>query len=88
MKHVWYMMTERIRWPGYSAKDVNEKYHWWMLSPHGQNLTAVPPEWWGDYRKAEIITDSPSWHEAECRRLWERHGEQTFAGLELFGWRP
>ena len=87
LKHTWYLMTERIRWPQYTVKELNEKYHWWERSPHGTDLTAVPPEWWGDYKRGDIALESPSWHEVECRRLWEKHGEQAFAGLDLFGWR-
>lgn len=83
-KHRWYEMTERIRWPQYSVAEINEKYHWWTKPPHGTDLRAVPSGWWGDWKRHRIALGMVSWHEAECERMIQKHGAETFAGLELF----
>lgn len=87
-KHQWYQMTERLRWPQYTAAEIREKYTWWTRGGHGLDLRDVPPEWWGDYKRDEIRLDDEPWHEAECRRMIAEHGLAAFDGLEFFGWRP
>lgn len=88
IKHAHYKLSERVRWPMYPAKDIDEKYSWWTKPPHGSSLTAVPPEWWGDYRRNEIDLTTPTWYDEAARRLVVEHGEQIMDGLDLFGWCP
>jgi hypothetical protein len=83
-KHRHYMMSELVRW-SYKPSELNEKYHWAMKPPHGQDLAAVPAEWWGNYAKGKINLNAPVWYDREVRRMMREYGAGTFAGLDLFG---
>lgn len=85
-KHIHYMMSETVRW-SYSAQEINDKYHWFDKPPHGEDLKAVPAEWWGLYCKSLIKLNAPVWYERECRRMAKAYGESVFSQLDLFGWR-
>jgi len=84
-KHRHYMMSERVRW-NYPVEEINRKYHWWTVPPHGTDLKPIPAEWWGDYPKASITLDHEPWHAQACREMWRKYGAGTFQGLDLFGW--
>ncbi len=84
-KHAWYKMMERVRW-GKDAASLNQIYGQ-ALNETGIITCKVGGTWmsgWGDLLPM-IRVGEPSWHVAECRRLLDEHGADTFAGLDLFG---
>lgn len=87
-KHALYKMVERIRWPDkYTPAKLNEIYGL-AMNVNGLKTAPIPDEWWKPYRHlmSKLNTkDMESWHHAECQRLWEQHGPEKFAGLDLFG---
>jgi hypothetical protein len=83
-KQALYQMIERIRWPDReTVEQVREKYSQ-TVDREGMQLEAVPAEWWGP-EKNMLLPDEEPWQEAECRRMVQMHGRETFAGCDLFG---
>jgi Glycosyl transferase family 2 len=92
-KQALYKMNEVIRWPGKRTFDEINSMH--DLTTFGaaaghvpdMALAKTPPEWWAGYapllRHLHIYAEP--WQEAEVRRLWELHGPDKFAGLDLYG---
>lgn len=91
-KHALYKVIERLRWPDKSVQSIDEMYSWWKTGiksdePHTWKFADVPAEWWTPY--ADLMKyldiDAEPWQEAEVKRLIDKHGGSTFAGLDLFG---
>ena len=89
-KHALYKITERIRWPQKSIREIEAAYNFWKgPTQPGEapwEFGNVPAEWWAGY-DTSMITECGEvpWQEAECVRLLEEHGSQKFSGLDLFG---
>jgi len=86
-KHALYLMTEVLRWPGRKpVSKVNAQYHA-TLDERGLITAAAPEAWWAPYAEAGLLQylrlGLEPWQQAECRRLWEQHGPEQFAGLDL-----
>jgi hypothetical protein len=86
-KHALYKITERLRFPKKTAKEIDDYYNQAIIPQLPWQFKAVKPEWIEPY--ADLMQylhiDREPWHEAECKRLYRDHGEQTFHGLDLFG---
>jgi hypothetical protein len=91
MKHVWYRMIEKLRWPDReNSHQLNTKYDQ-ALDETDMKREAVPDDWWADLDKDKIWLDQEPWHQQEIRRLLDRHGIEAFEGLDLKGveqWLP
>jgi predicted outer membrane lipoprotein len=83
-KTAWYKMIETVRFGDRSAAELNA---WYDRDLDESNLVRVPvaADWWAPYRAWRRCVDleAPSWFEADCRRMWEQHGAERFAGLGL-----
>jgi glycosyltransferase involved in cell wall biosynthesis len=91
-KHAWYKITEALRWPEKSRKQIDEMYSLAIKGadhdlPKNWQYAKAPDEWWVPYKplmKYLDLTIAP-WQEAEARRLYVKHGPDAFRGLDLFG---
>ena len=91
-KHALYKVTERLRWPEKPVERIDEMYSWAFTGqkppePSNWLFADVPAEWWEPYRNlidTHLDVDAEPWQESEVRRLVEKHGKATFAGLNLF----
>ena len=85
-KHALYKMTERIRWPAKAVRDIDAMYNL-AVKPQVLRLAQCPAEWWGGYQDImhHYKPDTEPWQIAECERLMEEYGAETFTGLDLFG---
>ncbi len=90
-KHALYKVTERLRWPNKSVREIDRVYSMWRDStrtggddPKNWAYSNVPLEWIPPYIE-HLHVDSEPWQEAEVRRLISEHGRERFEGLELFG---
>ena len=89
MKHVWYRMMERIRWPERHESRpelLNAKYDE-ALDETDLKTKRVPETWWRPYRQWLGLVDlhDEGWYRGECLRLIAKHGRAAFAGLNLHG---
>jgi hypothetical protein len=91
-KHALYKITERIRWPEKPVQQIDRLYNLAITGQPGDaaaswKYAAVPLDWWRDYRDIieHLNMAGEPWQEAECQRLIEKHGAETFADLDLFG---
>jgi hypothetical protein len=83
-KHVWYRMSDYLRWPD---RDTAAKINWrydLALKPGGM-LSPVPPTWWGNYRKDDIRLDGCPYQEGLIADAIATHGRDRFHGLDLKG---
>ncbi|HLX07511.1 MAG TPA: glycosyltransferase [Thermoanaerobaculia bacterium] len=87
IKTAWYKMQEKLRFPSLRSADLLNEWYGCSLDEAGLRTRAVAPEWWEPYRawRGEVALDGETWHESECRQLWQQHGPAAFAGLELWG---
>lgn len=86
-KQALYLLQETLRWPGRKTPaELNAMYGPTVYAP-GSVLSPVPAEWWNGYEHLMkyLDVDAECWQAAECRRLWQEHGPERFAGLDLFG---
>lgn len=85
-KHALYKITERIRWPQKFVPDIDALYNQ-ALDETRCETSPVPASWWEPYRDImhHLDIEREPWQEAECARLIEKHGAETFSGLNLFG---
>lgn len=88
-KQALYKMQEVIRWPGHrSVKDTDQLYNH-AVDERPLKTLQTPDEWFRPYEHLfqylDLDESAAPWQEAECARLWEQHGPQKFAGLNLFG---
>ena len=80
-KHALYKITERIRWPEKSIREIEAAYNFWKgPTQPGEapwEFGNVPAEWWAGY-DTSMITECGEvpWQEAECVRLLEEYGSQ------------
>ena len=85
-KHRHYKMMELIRWPNREGlAEIDRKYSQ-ALDEMGIATSPIPHEWWDKALKSKIALDRTTWHEAECARLYAKHGAEYFKGLNLWGW--
>ncbi len=94
-KQALYKLTERIRWPEKSTREIDGYYNLGMYSEASKGTgfserwayAKVPAAWWAGYEDLMqyLDVDAEPWQEAECRKLVEEHGRDKFAGLDLFG---
>lgn len=85
-KHALYKMVERVRWPRKDVAEIDRLYSL-ALNEESAELSPVPESWWQPYERhmqQHLHLGAEPWHEAECRRMWERHGAAYFNGLNLF----
>ena len=89
--HAHYKLTERLRWPGKSAIEIDSAYSWAIHGPgneaRGWRFAETPSGWWCPYAglMQHLYVDADPWEELECRRILAEHGHAQFAGLDLFG---
>ena len=84
-KHVWYRMTEQLRWPGRKTpRQLNEMYDEALKFP--LKVTEVRPEFYAGLIPALIKTDGACWHETEIHRMLIENGPIAFKGLDLKGY--
>lgn len=92
-KHALYKLTEAIKWPEKSRRDIDQMY---SLAIHGRpphdmpagwQYQKAPPSWWLPYGPLMQYLDlnAEPWQIEECWRLVKKHGRAAFAGLDLFG---
>ncbi len=94
-KQALYKITERIRWPNKSPREIDAYYNLGMYAAasKGTGFTdlwkyaMIPPAWWNGYEDLMqyLDVDAEPWQEAECRKLVKEYGAAKFAGLDLFG---
>jgi hypothetical protein len=89
-KHAWYKITERLRWPNKDVGDIDRMYSLAVRpipSEEPWTFTDVPEAWWAPYQHwmHHLDLDAEPWQIQECRRLYQEHSAETFAGLDLFG---
>lgn len=95
-KHALYKVTERLRWPGKSASEIDRLYSLSIKgdpavpgygTPATWSYAAVPAAWWAGYEDLLrfLTIDAVPWQEAEVQRLVTEYGRERFAGLDLFG---
>lgn len=85
-KQAMQRMTEALRWPGKSVKQINLRYGP-ATDETGLVLSAVPAEWWAgneDVRQ-HIDVNAEPWQEKEIARMLAEHGRERFDGLDLKG---
>lgn len=92
-KHALYKLTEAIKWPEKSRRDIDQMY---SLAIHGRpphdmpagwQYQKAPPSWWLPYGPLMqyLDLDAEPWQIEECWRLVKKHGREAFTGLDLFG---
>ncbi len=83
MKQAWYRCREWLD-GGKTAAAINEFYA--ITLPERRARTApVPPEWVADVTVPDLAADrEPTWHEADIRRWFDRHGAERFEPLEIW----
>lgn len=83
-KHVWYQMMERLRYPEKPVKHIAAQY---SQAPQDKKTrrSKVPQNFWDPETKKLIDLEHVPWHEQEVARLIERHGRETFRGLNFMG---
>jgi hypothetical protein len=87
-KHALYKMTETLRWPNKSRVEINKLYS--LAFDPSLNLqfdqnwryAEVPDGWWSH---TEHLKSTIPWQEWQCGQLYQEHGAERFAGLNLFG---
>ena len=92
-KHAWYKMQERLKWPEKNILEIDSMYSWFQTGcrpgePFDWQFQDVPKSWWAPYESLMcyyLDLDAYPWQVAECKALYERHGAETFKGLDLFG---
>ena len=92
-KHAWYKMQERLKWPEKNILEIDSMYSWFQTGcrpgePFNWLFSDVPKSWWAPYEslmQRYLDLDAYPWQVAECKALYERHGAETFKGLDLFG---
>jgi hypothetical protein len=95
-KHAMYKVTERLRWPEKSVERIEREYSWAINgdpivpsfgTPDSWTYAPVPESWWAPYAHLMkyLEVDQEPWQEAEVPRLVAEHGNEKFAGLDLFG---
>lgn len=87
VKHAWYKMMERVKYPDKSVEKIEAQYSV-ALDETGLKLDRIPPDWLLDYVpycQTEVLMGLRSWHYDECERMWAERGPAYFAGLNLFG---
>lgn len=94
-KHAAYKITEALRWPSKSRREIDNLY---SLAIHGTpgiygthatwQYSDIPEAWWEPY--SDIIEHldlaSAPTQEAEIAQSIAAHGPERFAGLDLFGY--
>jgi Glycosyl transferase family 2 len=87
-KHVYYRLTERLRWPTKPVQDIERLYSLATSPREPWTYHTLPPTWiepyadWMQY----LHIDAEPWQEAEVRLLLETYGRERFAGLDLLGY--
>jgi hypothetical protein len=87
-KHALYKMTERLRWPLKSVLEIERQYNAAIEQPKpAWMFGSVPESWWQPYCdfRSQLRENAVPWQEAECQRLYEKHGARWFRDLDLFG---
>jgi glycosyltransferase involved in cell wall biosynthesis len=89
-KHAWYKMENVVRWPGRKTIEEIDALYSQALEEEGLELKTAPAAWFAGYEHLlpQIKRNVVPWHEAECKRLWEEYGPETFEGLNLWGVAP
>jgi len=98
-KHALYKVTERIRYPHKSLREIEQTYndwrspqdnvkHWPEMPQWGNpwEYASVPQEWWKPYEHLMKYLDVGAypWQIEETQRLVKEHGLERFE-LDLFG---
>ncbi len=94
-KQALYKISERIRWPGKSTREIDAYYNLAMhpSASRGTGFTSqweyagVPAAWLAGYEDLMpyLHVDAVPWQEEECRKLVKEYGCDKFSGLDLFG---
>lgn len=84
-KHVYYRMSEHLRWPGrMSPEDLNTKYDQALQDP--MELMILPPPFRMGYDLNLINLDGSPYQEAEIKKMIDKNKREAFAGLDLRGY--
>jgi hypothetical protein len=85
-KHALYQMHEAVNYPEIPHEKLFWKYTQ-ATDEGGLRTTQVPLDWWSLYSQwlPLLRLGGIPWHEARARELWNLHGKEKFAGLNLFG---
>lgn len=87
-KQALYKMQEVLRWPHREpVRKVDERYNK-AVNEDGIELSSKKTGlWWRRYwpLTKHLDVDKHPWQMDECQHLWEKHGRERFAGLDLFG---
>jgi hypothetical protein len=95
-KHALYKITERIRFPKKTAREIDDYYSLAIVPREPWHFATVRPEWlapewlagYEDLMAEHLHVDAEPWQEAECKRLYQEYGAKMFDGLDLFGVAP
>ena len=86
-KHIWYALTERIRWPDRresTVEKLNEKYS--QATDESRLQTRpIPDAWREGYPWHLINLDDEPYFNGEIRKMIEKHGKGILDGLTLQG---
>lgn len=85
-KHRRYKLLERVRWPQYSIREIDDRYNM-AVYERAVKRSAIPMSWWTDYLWNLISLKGPYWFDDDSARMWDTKGADYFKGLNLFGWR-
>lgn len=85
-KHIWYRMTETIRWGGIrpesSPAALNTKYGR-AFDETGLKLAPTPSTWFREAEKANIDVEGAGWYHKANKLLLEKYGKERFKGLDI-----
>lgn len=86
-KHALYKMTEVLRWPDRRPAAAVDRQYSRSLDERGMETAPAPAEWWAGYEPwlKYLHVGAEPWQASKARELWQQHGPQRFAGLDLFG---
>jgi glycosyltransferase involved in cell wall biosynthesis len=86
-KQALYKMNEVIRWPEVKDIDTINRQYGQSIDETELTVADVSPEWWKPFEgyMQHLRLGQEPWQESECKRLWNLHGAEKFAGLDLFG---
>ena len=86
-KHAWYKCVEITRFTKRTREEIDRVYNQ-ALDESNLRTAECPKAWWEGHDTSCVDFQSEPWHKAECKRLWDLHGADTFRGLNLFGVAP
>lgn len=92
-KHALYKMRDWLEHPELGLRKIDFDYSQAVYGrpphdvPADWQFKKAPESWWAPYSHLMKYLDvkAEPWQEAECQRLYMKHGAETFAGLDLFG---